>query len=118
MPPIEMIASPVRDRISIPIPKKYRAYSFVVTLTPVAVASDNRHRDARRGKKVSAFELMHCPILDEGEELDVRASRRMMRSKTEKPVYTNVHTDCKWLVDPNTTSTAELLEICEGEAGL
>ena len=28
MPPIEMIASPVRDRISIPIPKKYRAYSF------------------------------------------------------------------------------------------
>ena len=37
MPPIEMIASPVRDRISIPIPK-----------------------------------LMHCPILDEGEELDVR----------------------------------------------
>ena len=88
MPPIEMIASPVRDRISIPIPKKYRAYTFVVTLTPVAEASDNRHRDARRGKKA------------------------------EKPVYTNVHTDSKWLVDPNITSTAELLEICEGEAGL
>ena len=88
MPPIEMIASPVRDRISIPIPKKYRAYSFVVTLTPVAEASGSRHRDARRGKK------------------------------TEKPVYTNVHTDCKWLVDPNITSTAELLEICEGETGL
>ena len=88
MPPIEMIASPVRDRISIPIPKKYRAYSFVVTLTPVAEPSGSRHRDARRGKK------------------------------TEKPVYTNVHTDCKWLVDPNITSTAELLEICEGETGL
>ena len=72
MPPIEVIASPVRDRISIPIPKKYRAYSFVVTLTPVAEASDNRHRDTRRGKGLSAFELMHCPIPDEGEELDVR----------------------------------------------
>ena len=72
MPPIEMIASPVRDRISIPIPKKYRAYSFVVTLTPVAEVSGSRHRDARRGKKFSAFELMHCPILDDGEELDVR----------------------------------------------
>ena len=78
MPPIEMIASPVRDRISIPIPKKYRAYSFVVTLTPVAEASGSRHRDARRGKKVSAFELMHCPILDEGEELDVRRNVRDM----------------------------------------
>ena len=78
MPPIEMIASPVRDRISIPIPKKYRAYSFVVTLTPVAEPSDSRRRDARRGKKVFAFELMHCPILDEGEELDVRRNVRDM----------------------------------------
>ena len=72
MPPIEMIASPIRDKISIPIPKKYRMCSFVVTLMPVVATSDNLRRNTRRGKRASAFELMHCPILDEGEELDVR----------------------------------------------
>ena len=87
MPPIEMIASPVRDRISIPIPKKYRAYSFVVTLTPVAECASDRCRMVRRGAK----------------------------PKVAEPVYTRVFTGRKLLVDPNITSTSELLDICEGE---
>ena len=87
MPPIEIIASPVRDRISIPIPKKYRAYSFVVTLTPVAEGVSDRRRMVRRGVKPKAAE----------------------------PVYTRVFTGRKLLVDPNITSTSELLDICEGE---
>ena len=70
MPPIEMIASPVRDRICIPIPKKYRAYSFVVTLTPVKGAESNG-----RGR---------------------HSLRRKVESKVEKPVYTTVHSECKW----------------------
>ena len=87
MPPIEMIASPVRDRISIPIPKKYRAYSFVVTLTPVVKGVSDRRRMVRRGAK----------------------------PKVSEPVYTRVFTGRKLLVDPNITSTSELLDICEGE---
>ena len=86
MPPIEMIASPVRDRISIPIPKKYRAYSFVVTLTPMVKGASDRRSTVRRGAKPKAVE----------------------------PVYTRVFTGRKLLVDPNITSASELLDICEG----
>ena len=86
MPPIEMIASPVRDRISIPIPKKYRAYSFVVTLTPMVNGASNRRSTVRRSAK----------------------------PKVAEPVYTRVFTGRKLLIDPNITSTSELLDICEG----
>ena len=71
MPPIEMTMSPVDDKICIEIPKKYRSYSFAVTLVPVKRSASDRRRLVRRSAKKSAFELMHCPILDDGEELDV-----------------------------------------------
>ena len=35
MPPIETIARPVRNRISVKIPKRYRAYAFRVVLVPI-----------------------------------------------------------------------------------
>ena len=35
MPPIETITKPVRNRISVPIPKEYRSYSFRVVLVPL-----------------------------------------------------------------------------------
>ena len=35
MPPIETIARPVRNRISVSIPKEYRSYSFRVVLVPI-----------------------------------------------------------------------------------
>ena len=40
MPPIETIARPVRNRISIEVPKRYRAYSFRVVLVPIAPDED------------------------------------------------------------------------------
>lgn len=45
MPPIETIARPVRNRISVEIPKRYRAYSFRVVLVPIAPVV-NREGDA------------------------------------------------------------------------
>ena len=36
VPTIQTIASPVRDRISVQVPKEYRAYSFQVILVPLA----------------------------------------------------------------------------------
>ena len=41
MPPIETIARPVRNRISVEIPKRYRAYAFRVVLVPI-VPEGNR----------------------------------------------------------------------------
>ncbi len=35
MPPIETIARPVRNRISVAVPKEYHAYSFRVVLVPI-----------------------------------------------------------------------------------
>ena len=40
MPTIETIARPVRNRISVEIPQRYRAYSFRVVLVPIAPVSD------------------------------------------------------------------------------
>lgn len=71
MPPIEMTMSPIDDKICIEIPKKYRSYSFAVTLVPVRKDLADRRRMMRRGARKSAFELMHRPILDDGEELDI-----------------------------------------------
>jgi len=35
MPPIETIARPVRNRISIEIPERYRTYTFRVVMVPI-----------------------------------------------------------------------------------
>ena len=36
MPPIETIARPIRNRISIRVPKEYASYSFQVLLVPLS----------------------------------------------------------------------------------
>ena len=38
MPPIETIAKPIRNRISIKVPKEYASYSFQVLLVPLQPA--------------------------------------------------------------------------------
>ena len=79
MPPIEIIASPVGNRISIPIPRKYRAYSFQITLVPVKTDGEvARRRVARMRRKepsASLWEQLACPVFDEGEGLDICRDR-------------------------------------------
>ena len=76
MPPIEMIASPVRDRIIIPIPKKYRAYSFQVILVPV---SEGRSRTSRRvARKVSAAQQRKTVMALAGEWCDDRTDEEII----------------------------------------
>ena len=48
MPPIEMTMSPVDDKICIEIPKKYRSYSFAVTLVPVKRSASEIHAVAHK----------------------------------------------------------------------
>lgn len=72
MPPIQTIASPYRDRISVAVPKEYRSYSFQVILVPLAphdVANSSRQSVARRGKSTFVDALLACPKMD--EELDI-----------------------------------------------
>ena len=73
MPPIETIARPVRNRISVAVPREYRAYSFQVILVPLGV--DAAHPVALRSHKKRSFvdALLSCPKLGDGdgETLDV-----------------------------------------------
>ena len=74
MPPIETIARPVRNRISVKVPKEYASYSFQVLLVPLIDSPTQGHMGemphARKGWSfVDA--LLSCPKLDEGEELDI-----------------------------------------------
>ena len=74
MPPIETIARPVRNRISVKVPKEYASYSFQVLLVPLFESAAHNHFDgsSRRRKKQSVVEvLLSCPRLDEGDELDI-----------------------------------------------
>ena len=47
MPPIETIARPVRNRISVAVPKEYRAYSFRVVLMPIMADEPRKLRTVR-----------------------------------------------------------------------
>ena len=71
MTTIQTIVRPIRDRISVRVPKEYSAYSFHVILVPLAPErTDVRRKCVRkRGSFVDA--LLSCPVLDDGEELDV-----------------------------------------------
>lgn len=74
MPPIETIARPVRNRISIKVPKEYASYSFQVLLVPLfeSTAQSRVHRSSRLCKELSFVDaLLSCPRLDEGDELDI-----------------------------------------------
>ena len=71
MSPIETIARPRRNRISIPVPRGYGSYSFHVILVPLQESQP--HPETTRGKKRRSFveALLSCPKLDEGESLDI-----------------------------------------------
>ena len=74
MPPIETIARPVRNRISVKVPKEYASYSFQVLLVPLFESTGQNHFDglSRIRKKQSFVDvLLSCPRLDEGDELDI-----------------------------------------------
>ena len=77
MPPIQTIASPRRDRISVTVPKEYRSYSFQVILVPLSperpAVSRRKSRIRPRGTFVEA--LLSCPRLEDGDELDIRRDR-------------------------------------------
>lgn len=74
MPPIQTIASPRRNRISVTVPKEYQSYSFQVILVPLSpekpVVSRNKRRTRTRGSFVDA--LLSCPRFPDGDELDIR----------------------------------------------
>ena len=74
MPPIETIARPIRNRISVKVPKEYASYSFQVLLVPLFESTEQNHfgRSSRTRKKQSFVDvLLSCPRLDEGDELDI-----------------------------------------------
>ena len=74
MPPIETIAHPHRNRISVVVPREYGRCAFRVILvplpqrSPIAAHEANRN-DGDRGSFIDA--LLSCPKLDDGEVLDV-----------------------------------------------
>ena len=59
MPPIETITRPVRNRISVTVPKEYRAYSFRVVLMPFVA------EEPRRLRTVKKIPGLVCKISDE-----------------------------------------------------
>lgn len=74
MPPIETIARPRRNRISVAVPREYGSCSFQVILVPLDTgdpppASSAPPSGRRRRSFVDA--LLACPKLGEGETLDV-----------------------------------------------
>ena len=48
MPPIETIARPVRNRITVAVPREYRAYSFRVVLMPIMDSTPKKMRTIRK----------------------------------------------------------------------
>ena len=65
MSPIETIAKPRRNRITVPVPKEYGTCSFQVILVPLG--------NGKRGEKKPSFvdALLSCPKLGDGESLDI-----------------------------------------------
>ena len=71
MSPIETIARPHRNRISVSVPREYSSYSFQVILVPLGV--DTVDAPPQKSRKTGSFvdALLSCPKLGEGETLDV-----------------------------------------------
>ena len=71
MSPIETIARPYRNRISVSVPREYSSYSFQVILVPLGV--DTVDAPPQKSRKTGSFvdALLSCPKLDDGETLDV-----------------------------------------------
>ena len=71
MSPIETIARPYRNRISVSVPREYSSYSFQVILVPLGV--DTVDAPPQKSRKAGSFvdALLSCPKLGDGETLDV-----------------------------------------------
>jgi hypothetical protein len=71
MSPIETIARPHRNRISVSVPREYSSYSFQVILVPLGV--DTVDASPQKSRKTGSFvdALLSCPKLGDGETLDV-----------------------------------------------
>ena len=71
MSPIETIARPYRNRISVSVPREYSSYSFQVILVPLGV--DTVDAPPQKSRKTGSFvdALLSCPKLGDGETLDV-----------------------------------------------
>mgnify|MGYP003410220629 FL=1 len=71
MSPIETIARPHRNRISVSVPREYSSYSFQVILVPLGV--DTVDTPPQKSRKTGSFvdALLSCLKLDDGETLDV-----------------------------------------------
>ena len=71
MSPIETIARPHRNRISVSVPREYSSYSFQVILVPLGI--DTVDASPQKSKKNGSFvdALLSCPKLGDGETLDV-----------------------------------------------
>ena len=72
MPPIETIARPHRNRISVSVPREYGSHSFHVILVPLGVADRAKPRSGPAFGKTSFVDaLLACPKLDDGDTLDI-----------------------------------------------
>lgn len=74
MPPIETIARPRRNRISVAVPREYGSYSFQVILVPLGPIESRGKKVAGRsgrGRRTFVDALLSCPKLGDGETLDV-----------------------------------------------
>ena len=58
------------------VPKEYRAYSFQVILVPLAPERTVARRKCMRKRGNFVDALLSCPVLDDGEELDVDMERK------------------------------------------
>ena len=61
MPPIQTIARPRRNRISVSVPEEYSSYSFQVILVPLAPDASTPPSPAASGKRSLVKALMSCP---------------------------------------------------------
>ncbi len=75
MPPIQTIAIPHRNKISVAIPEEYSSYSFQVILVPLESLPSNgtaKRKIAPKSCKGNFVEaLLSCPRLLEGEDLEI-----------------------------------------------
>ena len=74
MPPIETIARPHKNRISVAVPREYGTYSFQVILVPLEQEPafvPSAARSSARRRKNFVETLLSSPRLADGDTLDI-----------------------------------------------
>ena len=82
MSPIETIAKPRRNRISVQIPREYSSYSFQVILVPLVSDTSSSTSGPVKPRRRKSFvnALLACPKLEDGEELDIFRDKFVTRN--------------------------------------